>query len=420
MRVVFLFSVLFVFCTAGYSLTLEEAFEKAKQQSESLKITKERITEAEAIYNEAIASVYPNVNLLLTERLRNGEGTSNSDFGSSGSFSGPRKDRFQSSVNLIQPIFSGFRDFLLADAAEAEISARKLTLSRSTELLFLNVAEVYLQVLLYQKDLAELEATGSVLKKRVDEIGEFVKLGKAREGETFAAEADIAENAATKSNVEGLLKASKEMLSFLTGIPSKDIKINYKTNASKVEPVSFYLELGKKRADILASELQIQSAEKQLTATEREHWPDISLEGNYYPYENPDQDRSAEVLFRLSLPIFDGGAIDARAAQKASQLRTASLNSEELKRKTESDIRTAYVTYHASEEEYSRFKEFVAKTKKNYESQKHDYTTGVVTNLDVLQSIRQLREAQRRLTQADIQRQVNRIRLKASSGEFSS
>ncbi|MBL7661627.1 TolC family protein [bacterium] len=408
--------------TESSPFTLDQIYRATLAQSESLKIDEAGIRFAEARYQEAVAAIYPKIHFILTERLRNDSSTNssgNSDFGqgSNSGFSGTRKDRLQGALNITQPLFSGFRDFYLADAAQAEIESRKLLTMRAKELLFEEVAKLYYQIVLYQKDLVELDLTQAVLEKRIQEIEEFVKLGKEREGAKYSAQADIADNQTTKSQIKGLLQASKEMLVYLSGIRLEDLKLEANIPNLRPEPLNNYLELGINRLDILAASQNQAALAHQLKATEREKWPSLSLQGNYYPIESPDTDRSADLMLQLDVPVFESGRIDARIAQKQATLRSEQLRSEELKRKAESEIRIAYANYEALFQEHLRLNELVDAIEKDYTAQKADYSLGVVTNLEVLQSIRELQNAKRRLLRVRIDEQISKIKLQVAAGD---
>lgn len=416
-----LLSCIFSFYASADSrgFSLQQIYNKTLQKSESLQITAQDIRVAQAQYEEAISAIYPQLHLKLFERIRdngNANSTQGNNSGTGSGFVGTRDDRFQAALNVTQPLFSGFRDFLLADAAEYEIAARQKTLERQRELLYQDVAELFYQALLYQRDISEIERTESVLKERIKELGEFVKLGKSKDSESISAQADLTDASVTKVQVQGLLNATKELLAFLTGIPSAQLLLADTPPLLKIEGVEYYVSLGKDRSDIKALDQRVRSTEKQVTAAERERWPSLSLEGNYYPVQSPDNNQNADVLFMMDLPLFEGGRIDARVEQQKALQTSTKLQRQQLERTAEKEVRVAYANFEQSRSEKSQLKKLVATTQKNYESQKKDYSLGVVTNLEVLQAIQQLQNAKRRLLKASIDEQVNRVKLLVAAG----
>lgn len=404
-------------------LTLDQAFALTKERSERLAISREQVVLAEARYSEAVGALFPQISLNAAERLRNSGDTGNqfgdsTGIGTSG-FSGSRSDRFLMGVGLHQPIFAGFRDILLAQSLKAEKRSQNYLSEREMELLYADLAEVFYQVILYQGDMQELGETLIVLRQRIKELNQFVGLGKARESEVLAAEEEIAQTEATIGQTEGLLSASREALAFLTGLPAEELRPVSTLNSGIVPGVEEWLARGKTRSDLKAAIEKVDASQKELTAAEREHWPVVSLEGNYYLDESPETSREWDTLFKLEVPIFSGGQIDARIRQQESLLRQTELKKQELGRAAERDIRTAYVNYTSARKQVQRLGELVKASEKNYQSQRDDYQLGIVNNLDVLQGIRSLRDAKRKLLLARIQEMTNVARLAVAAGGLS-
>ncbi len=412
--------------TAKQTLTLKDAFKKALAQSENLKITEENIAVAEAQYRQLVAAIYPSISLIGQQRFRSsknfgsvaGSGTFND---STGAPDATRRgslgfSQFESFVSLHQPLFNGFRDYLISNAAQAQMEAWRFDLERNKELLYLDLAEIYHQIQMYQGDLRVLKENASVLEKRISELKEFIELGKSRESEILSASSDLAELHSVSEQVKGLLAASMELLAFLVGIPSGELELSVSPEVELLSPLEAYLTRASERRDLKALELRAAAAEDYLKAAEREDWPALSLDGSAYPYEDPDRERDWEVLLRLEVPIYQGGKFAAREAEERANLRIAELNAQERTRQSEREVRIAYSNLLAAQSENKKLLERRDIAKKNYESQRRDYTNGIVSNLDVLQAIRQMHEAERALLDSETLVRLNRVRLEVQAG----
>jgi len=402
-------------------INLEQAYKLALEQSESFKLSAESIKLAEAQYEAALSAVFPQVNLSTTERSRNSGSKSNS--GDSSGFSGSsssRDDRFALSLGLTQPIFHGFRDIFLFQAADKEISARNLSSDRFKETLYQDVSEAFYQVILYRAQLAELVKTRETLQKRIEELAEFKKLGKSRDSELAAAQSELFQASASEEQGKGLLSASVELLSFFAGRQIAALDLIDSRDKSKLDDLDKYLEKAKDRLDIKASQALIDSSKLQVKAAERERWPGLDLTSNYYGYENPDQGRDWDLLLNLSMPIFDGGKISAHVAEQRSALRSRELERQQLLRETERDVRVAFNDLVSSQNEAKALSKAALAAQANYEAQKRDYALGVVNNLEVLESIKQLYDLRRQLIGAQAREQVNRVKLMVAAGGIQS
>jgi outer membrane protein TolC len=180
-----------------------------------------------------------------------------------------------------------------------------------------------------------------------------------------------------------------------------------------------YVLKGKERADIRASTNQLASLTKQVSVASRERLPAINLSGNYYPYQDPDSAQDWDISVSLQVPLFDAGRISSRVSQQEALRRQGELNLQQLYRTAERDIRSSYALLLASRAREKSLATLVADAEKSYESQRADYKLGIVTNIDVLQAIRQVEDAKRRLLAAGVESHINSIKLAVASGDLS-
>jgi outer membrane protein len=401
-------------------LSLPQAYELALKQSEPLMRNAEEVKAAEARYKEAWSHLYPQVHFGVTQRLR--DGSSDSNGGSSGvSFtetgtSSRSKHPFQTSLTVEQPLFTGFRDFYIIEAAEFDINASRYDQTRHTELLYSDVADIFLQIVYFEKVLKLYDKTDQVLGERISDLKRFIDLGKSRASEIEAAEADRADLGAAKAQTQGLLDASREMLAFLVGRPAAELALS-SDNVPYLPPgLDELIASSRNRSDIRAASERVSGAGKELIASERERWPVVSLTGNAYPYSDPDDNRNWDLLVKMDLPIFEGGGIDARVEQSRAKERSAELSAQELRRIAEREVRVSYSQVTAARSEAARLKKLLEATRKNYQSQRKDYELGVVTNLEVLDAIRSVQNAERRLLEAETTISRNFVRLQVAAG----
>ncbi len=413
-------------------LTLDECTTRAIEVSEQLKRSDQDIAAAEARYQQAVAEIYPNVFATAGQRFRNSEQFGRVQGGGFSSILDPGtgenddrggrslgKNQFDVMLTVRQPIFTGFRNIILSRVTVAERDAEVFIRDRRREELRYDVAEVFYQVLLYRSDLEVLGRTEKVLVERTDELKQFLELGKARESELLAAQSELSDLFVSRATTERLRGASKELLAFLIHAPSSSFELVMDQNTPPLPPLDRYLERAAKRADIEAAKLQVEASEQLVLATEREHWPEVALEGNVFPYEDPDRDRKWELFFTLDWSVFDSGRIDARVQEREAEMESARLVATEQRRIADREVRVAWSDYQTTSREVDRLRELLDAAQKNYRSQKLDYANGVVTNLEVLAAIRQMQEAERRLQAAEITLRLNQRKLDAAAGGVS-
>jgi len=403
------------------SLGLMECYQLAELQSERLAISKNEIKIAEAQYNQAFAKILPHVSARATQRFRestNSRSSFNSDGSLSDSATTSSRHPFQTALTLQQPIFSGFRDIFLFEAAKLEKAAREHESKRAADLLFLDVSEAFHQVSLYSQDLKVLADIENVLRQRIEELNRFIGLGRSRQSEALAAQADLDQVLSTQVETAKLLAATKEVLAFLTGVAAERLTIDQKPINWAPPSLETLSEQALLRADILAADSRFASGKKQVLAVERERWPSISLQGDYYPYQDPDNENDWDLLFRMEFPLFEGGEIDARIAEQRAVNFSQLLSLSEAKRSAQKEVRTAFANFQNSCKQTEVLKKLLTTSQQNLESQRKDYELGVVTNIEVLQAIQRTQDARRDLLEAKIECELNLSKLGVAAGSL--
>lgn len=389
-------------------LSLQDCTNRALHVSEDLAQRRLAIAQARARYRQAINSLTPDIGITVQQQVR---GPSNfgvlhsigSDVTSDPTGARSRglgSSQLEAAFTVQQPIFRGFREFILADVALAEQEGLTAIERRNRELLYQDVATTFHQSLLYQDDLSILERSKANLLDRIKELHSFVSLGRTRESEVIAAQSDLAAVAVTKERVKGLRQTTLEYLAFLIDLPVDQIDLIPSEPQFQVPALSVLLETSKLRSDALSADAALRAAQLRTQAIRRELWPEATLEGSVYGLDDPDRSRDWQLLLRLDIPIFTFGKIEARASESEEIAKAAQLANERIRRQVELEVRQAVSRLISATDQYRALETLVASRRKNHELQRQDYTLGVVTNLEVLNAIRDLYDSERQLREA--------------------
>lgn len=400
-------------------LTLNDCYKLLLEHSELLQIKSEDIIQAQNQYQEAISAIYPQLHLLGSQRIRNSDRFGRiSNNNSENISSNQSKHPIEATLSLKQPIFTGFRESYFAQAAKSEISALESEKIRSAELLYQDLAQIFFQTIFYAEDINILNDTAQTLNQRIQVLQNFIKLGKSRSSEVEAANADLAQAKALKAQVKGLYSASKEILEFLINqkIDQFELIAQEKSKPTLNFELSELINQAKERNDLKAANFRVESAKNQITYAQRESWPNLSLESNYYAYEDPESNRDWDLQFKFDLPIFDAGKINSKVEQEKAKARSAKLNAQKDLRTVEKEVRIAYSDLNAAKEEVASWQEVLTASQKSLAAQTKDYELGVVTNLEVLAAITKLQEAKRSLLEAKTKQEINYFKLLVASG----
>ena len=395
--------------------SLATCYELAVLRSETLGMKEEDVRVAEARYWQALGSILPHIHSITEQDVQNAAGSSGTSSSTSGG--GGSKDRFSSRIRVTQPLFQGLRDFNAAAAARADTESRRQTERRFRQTLYQDVADVFYQVLTYEGDLRVLGEVETAYAQRIDELEKRVRLGKSRSSELLSAQTDLANARVLIEQGRGLLGASRELLAFFTGVKSESLALRDTQPTPTPEALETFLVRTGERPDILAAIATERSSTRLLSAVKGEHWPSISVAGDYFIKTHPESPLDWDIALVCDVPIFEGGIIEAKVREQKARLRTSTLSLEQLRRDTEREVRTTYNDFIASSAKWVRLEESCKISSENYDLQQEDYRRGVSSNLDVLTALRQMHEARRARHDSEMEMRANLVRLHVAAGK---
>lgn len=431
MRIFFLFIAGMAFCgnllaeenspAKPISLSLQECFERASKKSETLGLKEQDIRIAESHYWQALSGLFPKISVKGTEAFSATGSTSIGSSFTNGSSTQPsgifgRNDNFESRITLTQPLFRGFREFSAIKAATAEEQAQRFSLRRSRQLLYLDVADAFYQVLSYEGDLAILYELQKAVQDRIEDLEHRVKLGRSRKSELLSAQTDLANTQAILEGTKKLLNASRELLAFLIDIPTNQFTLKDKGAFPTVANIENFLAHTGEHPDVLTQIQRLRQARGLLSVAKADHWPIVNVEANYLPYTEPKTDRDWNILLTVEVPIFEGGLIEAKVRENEALVRQGELNLLQTQRSVEKNVRTAYSNFMASAAELARYTEFENISEQNLAEQKKDYLRGVTSNLDVLVALGSYQSARRQALSTEYETRRNWVQLLVAAG----
>lgn len=397
---------------SGQFLTLVDCYQRALQVTETIGLREADIKIAEARYRQAFAPVLPQLSTGGTFSLQNNPSGATSATGGNER----TRDRLAGSFTVTQTIFNGFRDFFAASARKAEVSARGYDLVRARENLYLNVADVFYQILSYERDLVVLTELKDSLTRRDEELKRRLQLGRSRSAELLAAQSELADVAVTVEETKGVLGASRELLAFLLDQPANGLKLVEKNPFPTAPDLKSYVQQSAGRADVLAGVERERSARRGLDSARGAWAPTVAAEANYFAYDNPKAERDWNVFLTVNLPIFDGGLIGARVKENQQLVKSSQLNLAQLQRSANYEVRSAHNNFTAQAAQYFRLQEADRVQAESYRVQQEDYNLGRASNLDVLQALSNLQQTRRRLVATEMQARASLVALQVAAG----
>jgi outer membrane protein TolC len=385
----YLLPILFLFSWGSQAgTTLKDAFEAAKLNMETLKRSDAQINQAIARKNQARAAFLPTVSGVGNETRIDQPDMS----GVNRAFVLTRQ--YSAALRLQQPLLRGgsLSGFQMRDE---EILLSRFQKDATAINLYQLVINAYYNLQLAKVDLKNLSELLKFSQQRVKEIRSLANVGRSRRGELVQAETQQLTAEAQYRQGEMNLKEAEEQFEFLTQMKSFELT-PISLLPRKLDTLSSYLDKLKMRPDIKARLQEVRVADKQIAVSKGGHYPSVDLVSNYYlDRTGVLQTSEWDVAVQVSVPIFQGGAVDAQVKESVAAKRVAELNADETVRAAKRDLVILYQNYHQMQSQLETMSNALKKAEEAYQLNLKDYRFGQVTNLEVLQTLNLFIETKR-------------------------
>ena len=215
----------------------------------------------------------------------------------------------------------------------------------------------------------------------------------------------------------------RELLAAQLGIPSAqlgEIDSTLSTEHATLDPTGVLEEARKNRPDIQAAEADLKAGELALRSAHWARLPSVVLQGSWTPQSissshfNVDFAAPIDSLqnasdktkgdyrgsIAVTMPIFDGFAIDSRVAAARSQLLNAKENRDALVRNLEGEVHQSLLSYQEATEREALARRAMESAAENMNLIQQKYNVGSATILDLIDAQLQLQRSASELVSA--------------------
>lgn len=342
------------------------------------------------------------------------------------------------SVSLRQSIYD-HSNYTRLSAAKARSAQSQAEFKAASDALLVRVADAYFNVLTAIETLASSRAEERSVKRQLDQAEKRLEVGLAPITDVHEARARFDTARANAIAAANALDDAREALAEITGTPVDNIRglaADYKpedpTALIEQDWVAVAME---SNPTLLARELAVTAAEKDVETARAGHLPSLGLtatysDGNGYgtndvfaPVANStnfdNASDSTRVGLVLNVPIFAGGATQS-AVRQALHSRDATADAlEQERRSVVRQTRNAQRSLGAGSAEVEARRLSVVSAQAAYEASEAGLEVGTRTIVDVLITQQALFQAQREYARSRHAFLVNLLRLKQAGGTIS-
>lgn len=290
-----------------------------------------------------------------------------------------------------------------ANASAAEISVDQVKLSLQTQL-----ASSYFALRFIDSESAVLEQALTTRKESLDLARDLFNAGKSSEVDVARAEAELASAKAQLVSLHGPRAALENAIAVLTGKNASNFTIAKKTITRSAPSVSAGtpIELLGRRPDVFMAERMLAASSAEIGIATAQFYPKISLIGSsglssikssdFLKYSSSEFSIGPEI----DLPIFQGLRRKADLALAKAKHEEALATYQQTVLVAFADVENALASRRAAINEIAAQQDSVAASKKAFELSNSRYREGIASYLEVIDSQRELLNAQLNEVQA--------------------
>ncbi|MDO9421529.1 MAG: TolC family outer membrane protein [Herminiimonas sp.] len=407
--------------------TLAEIYALSKQSDPKYLALRTEYEATGFAVTEARAALLPQVSYQIgrTNTNQNIISSANQVF-NTGTATYPTNDR---TLSITQPIFrlASWRNWKQSKATEKQAAAAYAAAEQD---LIVRTATAYMAVLAAEDALAFARSENEAIKRQLFLADAKFKSGQAikvnlydaearnalKESDVIAAENDLSDKIQALRELTGTVVTSLTPLPKAIPLVTPDPQNIEDWVRSSLEK-NLLLEARMQAVDVARQEIDKKKAGYYPTA-------DLSIARNQREtggslFGGGSNVNQNDVMFRINIPIYEGGATSAQTGQAGKHYETALHDLERDRRQVERQARSAYKGVVSGAARVRALDKSVDAFEGARQLKEEGYKAGLSTLLNVLDAERDLYSARRDYAQSRYDYQLNTLKLKQAAGTLS-
>ena len=374
-------SILF-FHLPSFSLSLNEAFEFAKKQNSKYLNTSIDTEIAKRQKSLAYAGLAPNLSFRQDSSWQDPAGNNKI------------KDELiqNKRIFLQQALFQGGAEYQAIKISNNNIARIKATFNNAGLNLYASIAQSYLDLMAVDQEIKTLDEQYKLLEKRVRLLQQRAKIGRSKPSDVVAAQSQMAriyaELVKTRSNRQ-LTVANLKSLTGLEQIGPLSIPFDI----DSMQATKFKLEQVLDAPLIKEKEFEIALAKNYISTARSEFLPSVDLTGNYFLQRDGlrniviNDKEDWELNINLTWELFSGRSTVHKARIEKLNLLKTEVSLNDLKQQQGKHFQALTERLDLQKQTLNAMSKAEQLAKKHYQQLQKEYAQGLITNLDVLQSL---------------------------------
>jgi outer membrane protein TolC len=391
---------------SGAVFSLKDIYAAALKNSERIAVSEQSVRQAEALYRQTLGSSFPDVSFqhqTLWQEMTALVPT----------------QRPQSSGYLqIQEVgLTGYRELAALRAGRSTIREAEFARMQAERLLLNDIAAAYFGLVQSRENLSSTKDLINLSEARLRELNERVRVGRSRTTETIEQQYQIVTLESQAQAISRSVAADEDLLSFLAGTPVRAAEETSVSTPTVSQPLQGFLSRMDGRPDVQAARAAVRVSQGLVDLAKGGYLPQVSVGLDTYAYRpNEKKDINWTAWAGVGVPIWSWGARRAGVAKAKADLAIAEQELKATLRQADLDVRNAYRDLSTALSQLDLQAHALDLARRDYELQLRDDRRGLVTSLDVLESMNRLNAAELALINTQVQARQSALTLDIASG----
>jgi len=379
--------------------TLGEAMTSAQESNPTLAAQRQRLRATREALPQALSAALPQVSLSASASAvdRDFEDPLTPDNG--------RSETWTSSANISQLLFGSGRVLASTRAARAQIAGATADYEGARQQLLLDVTTAYANVRQAQAVVAARETNVANLQRLQEYAQAQFDAGVVTRTDVAQAQARYAQARTLLVQAQGAMAASVEAYRRLVGRPPSDLQAPPAATGLPMDLEAALATAVNNSPTLISAQADTRLADANVASAAAQGRLNVTAEAGFSQGADFDDDLSESssdsVGVRLSVPLFQGGAIRSRTRQ-ARALRSAStLDLAATERSVQEVVTNAWTGLASARSAVQSAREQVQAAELAYEGVRLEQETGLRSTVEVLDQEADLLTARIALAQAE-------------------
>jgi outer membrane protein len=342
-----------------------------------------------------------------------------------GDFFGSQPDEYgQLTLSASQHLYQGGKRWSQRQASQLSLQGERKRHFRQLQSILFNVATRYYEVLLANQNIVIAENQITRTKRQLERAQQRLEVGLVNKTAVLRAEVQVARAREQLERAKNQRAVAMENLRLEMGVDEipNTLKEIPEEKLEEISREEFRQRGLDNRRDLQQLAKGRQAAGQRLESEQGDFWPELSLQGTYNRADEAIYTGSERDDWRVSLvasyDLFTGFRDMAEVSKARRNEAQLGADYQRLRRSISAEIRSVYLDLKTQEKVIESLKEEVDSATANYEQIVAQFNEGLASSVDVVDAQTALNEAERRLSLAYYNYQLNLLRLELATGTF--